>query len=170
MTTTTDTAYTLVLPEPVRDFFTTLTEFGQVVRVREDANGVILRMSATGNQSLGARLLLLAQSLGEKGLTPAFPPYLGWGYQPSTRWTFGDPTETAEGDWDIPVPITADLLHLLGVVSGLGSYPSDFTGGPVLPVTLYPENARDLTETVHEIENELTAWFGVLVRLDPADA
>lgn len=183
MTTATARCYTtsVVVPSTVRAYFDTLRDFGTIKGVSTYANsGVTLYLSGDGDRehSLGARLRRLAQALGGAGLFPAFPTSGHWnphGTLPgeSYRWEFGDPVYAGDGQWSIVVPATDDLRHLLDTVSGLASYPDDYKGESILPVTYYPEDADDLRasdnamrEDLRSMEDDLEAWLGETVQFE----
>lgn len=154
--------YDLTLPETVAGFFTALGEHGRIINV--GISSVTLYLQADH-----ADLAALKRTLVARGYSPAFPvPGTNTpGGIPSYRWEFADLTYAGNDQGSILVPVTADLHHLLGVVTGLGEIPEGYAGEPVLPVTLTPEDADDLHQMLTEIETELTAWFGEPVRLTP---
>lgn len=174
-------ATSLLVPANVRTFFDTLREFGTIKAVTTHAvgGGVTLYLPDEGDgmDGLNQRLLRLAQSLGSKGLSPAWATSGHWnphGTLPgeSYRWAFDEPTYASEGEWDILVPITDDVRHLLDTVTGLASYDRDYKGESILPVAYYPDNeGRATTKAMHDdlrsMEDDFEAWYGETVTFEP---
>lgn len=152
---------TVTTPSTVVGFFATLAEFGTVIGAHPISRAVTVYIHDEGtSESLGARILSLKQTLGERGFTPAFPTSVPGHWNPTYRWEFGEPTYAGEDRWAISIPATDDLLHLFDTLTGFAVAPDRYTGETPIEIRLSDYTGDEVFDVVADMREELHAWFG----------